>query len=418
MSKNSKPPLNELSPPYSIEFFEKIENLLNSLSDAEGSEVSESDIIHLGESLDGNPLLADFLFEKVLIQPSLRLTRFLFKLDGLIHSKPVHKGIKRTLYLLKQKGINISLAAEGKGEKGGRGILKEMVSVQVSGFLSEFDEVRNRMLALIIPQASKAKVFVFALINQERNLESLTALMVNKREAKGLLHDLEEKAGHPFLSADPGEVALILKEAHEQRSNLSKEDEGIYAQVINLLAGLKTIRQAPRIRSLIPVEDPSLENPPDWERLTQIREVAYFLPKAELLEPFEKAIRDVQEAILIISPSQKKQQIEEIVLRASRELFQGQTGEDLVRYLEELAYLYYLKSHFEEAELLFKAALFLARERGSGTSTENLLLLRLVERVLSSDKMMEDDSNQGPIIEKTPGGIIIPPWVKRGGGVS
>ncbi len=419
MSKNSKPPLNKLSPPRGLEFFEKIDDLLNSLSDAEEAEVSDPDIIQLAKSLDENPVLADFFFEKVLIRPGLRVTRFLFKLDGLIHSKPVHKGIKRTLYLLKQKGIDIAQVTKERGEKGGRGgILKETVSAQVSGYLSEFDETGSRMVALMVPQVSKDRLFVFALISRERSLESLTALVVSKKEAKGLLQNLEEQAGHSFLSADPGQVAFILKKAHDRGSNLSKEDEGIFVRVISQLTGLKAVRQESIVPSLFSVGESFLENPPDWERLSQIREVAYFQPKAELLEPYEKAIRDVQEAILIISPSQKRQQIEEIVLRASRDLFQGQTGEDLGRYLEELAYLYYLKSHSEEAELLFKAALFLTGEGGRGTSGENPLSLRLVEKALSLDKMMQDGGNQEPIIEKTPGGIIIPPWVKRGEGVS
>lgn len=416
MSKKSKPPLIIEDSSFSPDLLEEIEKPLKCLLEAEESEGFELGMMaNLADILEGNPVLADKFFEKVLARPNLRTARLLFELDGLIHSKPLHKGIKRTLYLLKQRGMDIPSASEDKAEKTGRGILKETASVQVSGYLSEFDELRNRMLALIIPQVSKGRLFLFALIDPENSLESLTALAVSKKEAIGLLKDLEEQAGHSFLSADPGQAAFILKEAHDRKSKLSKEDEGIYGQVNNLLTGLKTVRSSPIIRSLFPATEPLSEMPPDWEQLSRIAEVAYYLPKAEELEPFQKALRQVQESILIVSQAQKKAQIQEIVLRGARDIFEGRKRQELIRYLEELAYLYFLKSQRETAEVLFSAALFLAKEAEKAISEANPFLIGLVEKALSIEKMMEDSSDQGSAAEMTPGGIIIPPWVKRGG---
>jgi hypothetical protein len=400
---------------FNSELIEKTENLLDSLLTAEESAVFDPELItNLVETLDKNPALADFFFEKLLARPSAPIARLLSELADRLTSKSVHKGIRRTIYRLKQRGMDIPPSAwNDKGEKAGRGILKETVSDQVSGYFSEFDEVRNRIVALIVPQVSKGKLFVFALINPERGLESLTALAVSKKEAKGLLQDLEERAGHSFLSADSGQVALILKEAHDRRSNLSKEDEDIYAFTINLLSSLKKVRQVPIIRSLFPVEESLPEIPPDWERLTQIEEVAYYLPKAEVLEPYQKAVGEVQEAILILSPSQKRQQIRDIIVKGSRDIFKGKERESLVRYLEELAYLYTLKEQSETARVLFSAALFLAREGERAIPKDNPFLIWLVEKALSIERIMEDDNGQERVMEKTPGGIIIPPWVKR-----
>ena len=415
MSRMSKPPLVKKDSFFDSELREKIESPLNSLLAAEESAAFDPELItNLVDTLDENPALADYFFDKLLARPSVVIARLLFELADHLTSKSVHKGIKRTLYRLKQRGMDIPSVREDKGEKAGQGILKETVSAQVSGYLSEFDEFRNRVLALIISQVSKDKLFIFAIIGPENGLERLTALTVNRKEAKGFLKDFEEQTGHSVLSADPGQVALILKEAHDRRSNLSKEDEGVYGHIINLLTGLKKVRQDPIIRSLFPVGEPLLEMPPDWERLTRIEEVAYYLPKAEVLEPFQKSLRQVQEAILIISPSQKRQQIGEILIQGSRDIFKGQEREDLVRYLEELAYLYYLKDQIEEAKLLFSASLFLAKEGERATSQDNPFLIWLVEKALSIEKIMEDDNGQDPVPEKTPGGIIIPPWVKRG----
>ena len=414
MTRNSKPawPKKDSSPDPGL--LEKIETDLNNLSVAGDSVPFDPDIVqNLAATLDRDPWLTDFFLAKVLAQPNALLTRLIIELDRHIHSKPVHKGIKRTLYLLKQRGIDLPPAMEDKEEKDGRGILKEPDSGQVSGYLSEFDEMRNRMVALLVPQASRGRLFVFGLIDPDDGLERLTALVVNKKEFNILLQDLEEQAGHSFLPADPGQVAFILKEAHEQRSSLSKEDEEIYTHIITLLTGMKIVGRAPIIRALFPEEESLSELPLIWEKVTGITEVAYYVPKTGVLEPYQKAVQEVLEGILILNQAQKREQTEAIVVRAAREIFQGLEREDLIRYLEELSYLYYLKGQKEEAKVLFSASFMLTKEREKVPARENSLLIWLVEEALSLESVIEDDETQGPIMEKSSGGIIIPPWVKR-----
>ena len=413
MTRNSKPawPKKESSP--DPELLEKIDTDLNRLLVAGDSAPFDPDILqNLAATLDRDTLLTDFFLAKVLAEPNLLLTRLLIELDRHIHSKPVHKGIKRTLYRLKQRGIDLPPVMEDKDEKDRRGVLKEPDSGQVSGYLSEFDEMRNRMVALFVPQVSKGRLFVFGLIDPDGGLERLSALVVSKKESKILLQDVKEQAGHSFLPADPGQVAFILKEAHERRSSLSKEDEDLYAHIIMLLTGFKTVGRAPIIRTLFPEEESLMESPLIWEKVTGITEVAYYMPKAGVLEPYLKAVQEVQEGILILNQAQKQEQIEAIVVRAAREIFQGREREDLIRYLEELSYLYYLKGQKEEAKVLFSASSLLAKENEKGPARENSLLIRLVEKALSLESIIEEDGTQGPVMEKSPGGIIIPPWVK------
>jgi hypothetical protein len=266
---------------------------------------------------------------------------------------------------------------------------------------------------MLIPKVPKGKLFVFALIDPGGSLDSLTALEVSKKGAKEILGELEEHSGHSFLEADPGQVAFILKEAHDRKSLLSREDEGAYGAIINLLSNLKTINPFPIIRSLFPRDPAVSEVPLEINRLMAIPEVANYLPTEELIEPHRRAILQVQQGILILSQTQKREQVNEIIRRASQEIFQGQGRTDLVRYLEEAAYLYYLKGQLEVATDLFSAVHFLNNQREKTTPEENPLLIRLVENALLGERSLENEQSQGQNHEQTEGGIIIPPWVKK-----
>lgn len=412
MPKRSHPIGTDNQSTLNPELQEKIENLLKELTQGKEAAAFEPRAIkNLAGELDNNPILADFFFEKIVSQPSQPLSRLLSELIKQVTSKPVQKGIKRTLYLLKQKGIDLPAPTEQKGEGAGRGILKARDAVQVSGYLSEFDPGRNRMLAMLIPKVPKGKLFVFALIDPDGSLGSLTALGVNKKGAIEILGELEEHSGHSFLEADPGQVAFLLKEAHDRKSTLSPEDEGIYVAILNLLRGLTTINPDPIIRSLFSPGQVDPAVPLDLERITSIPEVSYYLPAEEVIEPYQRAIQEVQEGILILSQAQKRDQVHEIVLRASREIFQGQGRTGLVRYLEEAAYLYYLKGQLEEAKALFSATHFLNNQGEKTETDENPLLIRLVETALLGEGFLEDEGSQDEDSERSEGGIIIPPWI-------
>jgi hypothetical protein len=414
MPKIPKPPLTKKDPTLNPDLQEKIEIHLNQLAQGDEAEAFEPiAMTNLAGELNSNPSLANFFFERILSQPSPRLSRLLLDLIEQVNSKPVQKGIKRTLYLLKQKGMDLPNPMEKKGEGAGGGILKAMDSVQVTGYLSEFDPARNRMLALLIPRVPKGKVFGFALIDPEGSLASLTALEVNKKGAIEILGELEEHSGHSFLQADPGQVAFVLKEAHDRKSLLSQEDEGIYTAIINLLSGLKVINPLPIIRTIFPPDTAILEVPLDLSRIISIPEVSNYQPAEEVIEPYRRAIQEVQEGILILSQVQKREQVHEIVLRASREIFQGQGRTDLVRYLEEAAYLYFLKGQLEEAKALCSAAQFLNNQRESEKAEGNPLLIWLLENALLGESPLEDEGAPNQTYEQTQGGIIIPPWVAR-----
>lgn len=416
MSRTSKSPSTKKDSPSTVDLLNRVERHWNDLLPTGDPVAFEPHRLkNLAEDLDGDPVLAGLFFEKGNTEPSSLFVRLLLDLNPYCRSKSVHKGIKRTLYRLEQKGVELPRSKENQGEGVRKGVLKEVEASPVTGYLSEFDGARNRMLALLIPKVSKGKLFLFALVNPDGGLESLTVLEVNKKEAKEILGELEEHSGHPFWEADPRHVSFVLKEAHDLKSNLSKEDEGIFGGIFNLLNSLKSVAPAPLIRSLFPQDLTEGTAPLALDPLRAIPEVFYYQFEDEVIDPYRAAVRNVQEGILIVSPVQKREQIREIIEKASREIFKDLRRTGLLRYLEELAYLYFLKGQSQEAKVLFNAAQLGNRDGESVPVGGSPLLLRLVEMALLDKEDLEDPSDQPPVPKITQAGIIIPPWVKREG---
>ena len=360
-------------------------------------------LIGLAEIFDKQTALVDFVLKKSLKEADPAWVRLLTALNDQVTSKGAHKLIKRLLYILQQKGLPM----EAQEHPAGSGILKEMAPPQPDGYLSEYDEGGNRLAAMLLPKGLKGKVFLFVLINPEGEMDSLTVLEVNKKEAKRILSELEEQTGHTFYEAAAEHTAFVIREAHDRGSHLDKSDEGSWTAILNLLSGLKAIGRTPIIRSLLqPEEGVSL----DWDRLLHLPETARFFIKTELFAPYSHSIKTIQEGILIVSPEQKRSQIYNIIRKAAEEIFQGPVRERLSRFLEEAAYLYYLKGQEKEAGLLFNTAHSLESLSGFGG---NPLLIGLVERVLAPTK--DGPPESGPEPETTQGGIIIPSWVNREG---
>jgi hypothetical protein len=410
MSENSKPLGFHKGPSFvSPQLLEKTETYLNQLLTAKESDPEAMEMINrVARELDENPSLAEIFLKKVTALPGDFFPWFLSDLNRRIQSKPVQKGIKRALYLLKQKGIEPPLSADQQ-KKHGEGILKNIEPFQASGYLSEFDGLKNQMIGLLIPKPTKGRLFVFALIGSN-GLESLQALEVSKKEVRDILANLEDQAGHSFFLADFSHAVFVLKEAHDRQSKLSIEEEGVYSGIISFLEGKKMIGQSPVIRSLMNMKKSPLPSS-DIQKLLQVPEIFYLLPEPGAMGPHLQAVQEVRTGLLILNEIQKRERLLAIVDRAVQELFPRQERAHLRRYLEEVAYLYYLKKQPDQAGTLFYWANTMDEENGSRPGEANPLLLWLMETVLLTEK-----AERTPTAEQkeqiTEGGIILPSWVR------
>ena len=382
------------------------------LEGGESGDFDPEQLKNLAEGFDGQTGLAEKLLKQALSGADYSALRLLTALNDQVATKGARKLVKRGLYLLQQKGLSSAPEGDKKAKSDSPGILKEIVPAKPQGYLSEFDESGHRVAAMLLPNGLQGRVFFFVLISPFGEMESLSALEVNKKQAKMILQDLEEESGQAFLEADPEQVGYILREAHDRGSHLSKSDEAQWTSIVNLLANSRSISPAPILRSLLAAEAKGNPEFPGMNRLMAIPEVARFPIQPEVLEGYGRSIDSVQEGVLVLSQEQKEGQIQDIVQKAAEAVFQGQGRERLIRYLEEVAYIYYLKGQEDQTRILYEAALALSSPQEPRT---NPLMVLLVEQALSPVRPQPREDETGPAMETTPGGIIIPSWGNREG---
>ena len=86
--------------------------------------------------------------------------------------------------------------------------------------------------------------------------------------------------------------------------------------------------------------------------------------------------------------------------------------ENFRRHLEEIAYLYWLKSEPELALVLFSASVRLENETSDRERPESPLLVWLIEKEFQEI----EEKKSGPAVApetRTEGGLILPHWVKK-----
>jgi len=91
---------------FKTQLAERAEAVFKQLRETEESKSERMEIINiLARELEENPALADIFLRKITTHRGPFSPWFLPYLNRRIRSKSIQKGIKRTLYLLKQKGI-------------------------------------------------------------------------------------------------------------------------------------------------------------------------------------------------------------------------------------------------------------------------------------------------------------------------
>ena len=360
--------------------------------------------------LEADPALAEaFLFQST-AQKDEVTALFLSRLKDRSGNSALRRRIKGALYQLSQQGLEVPEEAEN--QKTVPAILKQAESMPLECYLSDFDPWGSRMLTLVIPRLPQGRILVFALANWDQGLEDLTALEVSKKQVKPLLEESQETSGYPFYPADPNQVVFLLREAYARSSALKTEDKKVYSVLMNYLETMGSFTTRPIIRDLIPMAGQENQAGGDWESLKSIPELMAFQLPSDRLSSCAQKLGEIHSSPLVLNAGQQKERLQAVIQQAAGDFFTPARVENLRRHLEEIAYLYWLKSETEPALDLFSAAVRLEGETSDRERPESPLLGWLIEKEFQEI----EEKKSGPAVEpetRTEGGLILPHWVKK-----
>lgn len=360
--------------------------------------------------LEGDPAFARCFLEEIAAGREPWTGLLLAQLSPLVFSKPVRRQLKGIRYRWRQQGLELP-AGEGPRE-GREGILRRSETQAPEGYLSDFDELGNRLIALVVPRFPQGRILIFGLINWDRGLEDLSAMEVSKKQVKAIIEETEAKIGQRLHPDAPGPVIYLLREARALAPTLKPEDEKIYAYLSNYLGTLTDIPAEPGIRSLTRGADPVQDGGLGWEALTKVPELARFHLPPEELSAYVLALKKIEESPLVLSPGQQGDRMREVIVRAAAELFSESRVGRLVRLVEEMAYLHGLKGQEEQVRDLTAGLDAFRKEVEARPRSIHPFLTWLLEKEfrLSGEA---PEPEPPPLEERTEGGLIVPSWVKK-----
>ncbi|MEE8300692.1 MAG: hypothetical protein V3R28_05255 [Desulfatiglandales bacterium] len=334
---------------------EKVDQIVREIETAQGEKVTPEEIFKKVSSyLENEPSLTIPLIEALASIPNPETAQLLTRMMGKSEEKQVSKSIKRTLYKLKQKGIQW----EEKPSKD-RPILRAPKLAEPEGYVGAIDSAGSRIIVIARPRPLRGLFMVFSIVN---DLEGIQRFNLKELSKKGL----EEFVKGPLSSQDfpivltPGAYCIhLLKEASSISRRLSRPLPHGYHDAENEFKDLSWDDPAPIIYQYMK-EDEIKDQAGLLNESVNLHEIppfsAWFLKDQEV-QGYVSDIKDAQESRLVLTSDQKGARLNSIFRKALEELFPEDKRLLWRRRLEEMAYILLKTGKEKEAKITMSAAI-------------------------------------------------------------
>ena len=334
---------------------EKVDQIVREIETAQGEKVTPEEIFKKVSSyLKNEPSHTIPLIEALASIPNPETAQLLTRMMGKSEEKQVSKSIKRTLYRLRQKGIQW----EEKPSKD-RPILRAPKLAEPEGYLGAIDSTGSRIIVIARPRPLRGLFMVFSIVN---DLEGIQRFNLKELSKKGL----EEFVKGPLSSGDfpivltPGAYCIhLLKEASSISRRLSRPLPHGYHDAENEFKDLSWDDPAPIIYQYMK-EDEIKDQAGLLSESANLHEIppfsAWFLKDQEV-QGYVSDIKDAQESRLVLTSDQKDARLNSIFRKALEELFPEDKRLLWKRRLEEMAYILLKTGKEKEAKITMSAAI-------------------------------------------------------------
>jgi hypothetical protein len=245
----------------------------------------------------------------------------------------IRREVRRALFRLHQRGIEPPAKAEEKRS--------EPASPSgLTAMLSPADREGVRIVWLSHTHMGGRITRLFGLESRDEGLLAAETAELTRREFRSELEQLEQNAGIKMIDADARLADFILCDAYRRTPEAKRGKVG------NFLALRAEITGAPQPTEFKhPVYDElaaELLQEPSPELLKEQELVDWRLPEA-VIRPYVDEISRSEESVIVVSPLQKRERVNEILERALTGILGGESGARIRRTFEDIAY-FMLKS--------------------------------------------------------------------------
>ncbi len=306
-------------------------------------------------------------------------------------AKDVRKEIKRSLYRLEQRGVEIPRpAAEPRTASTTSG---------VEGYVSAFDGRGDRLVWLVKPRPGNV-VHLFAVVNDPIGLREIALNRLTRRALREIQAELQSKHDIRLVAVDWRHADLLLWRALEWARQGGRSVDGDYPSLRSQLTSEAVLRDMSSpiagFADSLPVEDVHLV---DSAELLIEPELRTWLMDDDLAQQAVQQLAEVRDSPLVLNDAQLLERFDAVNERFIDRAFGGELRLSWERRLREMAY--YFDQTSRPVRALQAAAVALALQRGDVLSQIpfcSIYVRRTVGLYFDETEKKEEQSRESSLV--------------------
>jgi hypothetical protein len=305
-------------------------------------------------------------------------------------SKDLRKEIKRSLYRLEQRGVEVPAPARSEPRPAPMG-------AAIEGYVSAFDGRGDRLVWLVKPRPGSV-LHLFAVVNDPRGLREVALNRLTRKGLREIQDELRTKHDIRFVSVDWRHADRILQASLEWAHGCGEAVDGDY----------------PALRAQLTAEPPAAELPPilDQLRLTPTDrdlvdsaeillepEMRTWLLSEDLANKAAEELVEIRNSPLVLNDAQLTERFDAVNDRIVEQAFGGELLPSWQRRLEEMAYYFAKTSRPDRARQAAAAARALREGRPpSEIPFCSIYVRRTLGMYMSETEKRQEEERQSSLI--------------------
>jgi hypothetical protein len=288
--------------------------------------------------------------------------------------RKVRKIIKRSLYRLKSRGIDLEEVLHEKG----RPILRPLQTESPKGFASGFDFLGQRFLLLAIPHTGRGWRVARGVISDTQGMIEFSGEEMTRRRFRVFFEEIQEKSPFPLVEMESSYVGFLFFQSYQLTLEKKRDLPQDYLRLKNEIEGVKKDYQKPLIYSLLQADEIAEENRflQRGGELLKAEGVNTWRIEEDQIRPYADEVWEAEESKIVLAQTQKEARLQGIYQKALSEFFMSERRSLYQRRLEEMAYIFFKLGREEEARISLATAIDL--EKPINPIQPNPFLLQLV----------------------------------------
>lgn len=317
-----------------------------------------------------------------------------------LQDKGAIKAIKRTLYRLRQKGVQWE-----KQPSLEQSVLRPLQHSAPQGYVGAMDSMGSRILVIARPRPQGGVRVYFSIVSDLEGIKRLEVSDVSKKGVKEFIANSLSSEEFPVVETPGGYCVRLLQEAAARTQKLGRPQPRGYGDVERGLRDVTWDGPVPLIYHHI-LEEEVRDKPQFLKESGTLHRItpfsSWFLNPEDLVQ-YADAIREAEKSHLVLTPQQKDARLRSIYQDALERLFPEEQRLLWKRRLEEAAYILWKTGNEREARLTVSAALDLTTPFGPLEPNPFMwnLLLKSLYGLMEQERRDEDEKGggeQGPRI--------------------